>query len=57
MGAGLALLDVPGGQVERLLGQLSIPVGQQFSQHRAGLPPGKHGEQRTERFLQPIASA
>ena len=51
IGAGLALLDVPDDQVARLLGQLSIPVGQQFPHHRAGLPPGKRGAQRTERFL------
>jgi hypothetical protein len=48
IGAGLALLDVPDDQVTRLLGQLSIPVGQQFPHHRAGLPPGKRGAQRTE---------
>ena len=57
IGAGLALLDVPADQVARLLGQLPIPVGQQFPQHRAGLPPGKRGVQRTERFLQPTPGA
>lgn len=51
IGAGLALLDVPDDQVARLLGQLSIPVGQQFPYHRTGLPPGKRGAQGTERFL------
>ena len=51
IGAGLALLDVPDDEVARLLGQLSIPVGQQFPYHRAGLPPGKRGAQRTERLL------
>jgi hypothetical protein len=49
----MALLDVPGDQVARLLGQLSVPVGQQLSDHRAGLPPGQCGAQRTERYLQP----
>ncbi len=57
IGAGLALFDVPAGPVEGLLGQLPIPVGQQFPQHRAGPPAGKRGEQRTERFLQPTTGA
>ena len=55
-GAGLAFLDVPNDQVARLLGQLAIPVGQQLSEHRAGLPPGKRDVQCTEGFLQPAAS-
>jgi hypothetical protein len=57
MGAGLALLDVPPDQVTRLLGQLPIPVDQQFPQYRAGLPPGQRGVHRTERILQPTAGA
>jgi len=49
--AGLALLDVPEDKVARLLGELPIPVGQQFRYHWTGLPPGKCGAQRSERFL------
>jgi len=49
--AGLALLDMPRDQVARLLAQLPVPVGQQFPHHRAGLPPGKRGAKRTQRFL------
>jgi hypothetical protein len=47
----MALLDVPGDQVARLLGQLPIPVGEQFPHHRAGLPPGQRGAHGAERFL------
>jgi hypothetical protein len=57
MGAGLALLHVPVDQLTRLLGQLPIPVGQQFPQHRAGLPSGKRDVQRSEGFLQPTSGA
>jgi hypothetical protein len=53
MGAGLALPDVPDDQVARFLGQLSIPVGQQLPQHRAGLSSGKRDVQCAEDFLQP----
>jgi len=49
--ASLTLLDVPDDQVACLLGQLSIPVGQQFPYYWASLPPGQRGAQHTERFL------
>ena len=49
--AGLALLHMPANQVTCLLTQLPIPVGQQFSDYRARLPPGERGPQRTERFI------
>ena len=57
MCASLAILDVPEDQVARLFGQLSIPVGQQLPQHRAGLSSGKRDVQRTEGFLQPTSGA
>jgi hypothetical protein len=55
--AGLALLGVPQDQVTRLLGELPIPVRQQFPDHRAGLSSGKCSAQRTERLLQPTTGA
>jgi hypothetical protein len=57
MGAGLALPDVPDDQVAHCLGQLSIPVGQQLPQHRAGLSSGKRDVQCAEGFLQSPSGA
>jgi hypothetical protein len=51
MGAGLAVLDMPADQFPRLIGQLPIPVGQQLSQCRARIPPGKQDMQREQGFF------
>jgi hypothetical protein len=57
MGTSPALPYVPDNQLARLLGQLPVPVGQQLSQRRTGLPSGKRDVQRTEGFLQPTSGA
>jgi hypothetical protein len=54
---GLAILNVPEDQVARLFGQLSIPVGQQLPQHRAGLSSCKRDVQCAESLLQSASGA
>jgi hypothetical protein len=56
-GADPAVLDVLADQAVRLLGQLTIPFGQQRTERRAVLPLGARDDQRTEVLFQPAAGA
>ncbi len=55
--AGLALLDVPAGPVQRVHGQPAVPVRQHRGQFRARRPPGAREAQRAEGLFQLAAAA